>query len=148
MEFHLLRDILIIIALSIFVIYVFHKIHLPSIIGFLFTGLITGPHGLKLIQNPHDVELLAEIGVILLLFTIGIEFSIKNLIKARKSVILGGAMQVGLVILLTYFVARMVGSTMEEALLIGFLVSLSSTAIVMRIIQAARARFTEQVRTG
>ncbi len=136
MEFQLLRDILIIIALSIFVIYVFHKIHLPSIIGFLFTGLITGPHGLKLIQNPHEVELLAEIGIILLLFTIGIEFSIKNLIKARRSVILGGALQVGLVILLTFFVARMVGATVEESLLIGFLVSLSSTAIVMRIIQS------------
>lgn len=135
MEFHLLRDILIIFTLSIFVIYVFHKIHVPSIIGFLFTGLITGPYGLKLIQNQHDVEILAEIGIILLLFTIGIEFSIKNLLKARKSILLGGALQVGLVILITFFIARLVGSTTEEAVFIGFLVSLSSTAIVMRIIQ-------------
>lgn len=136
MEFHLLRDILIIFALSVFVIFVFHKIRLPAIIGFLITGLITGPYGLKLIQNQHDVEVLAEIGIILLLFTIGIEFSIKNLIKASRNVILGGALQVGLVIVVTFFVARLVGATWQEAAFIGFLVSLSSTAIVMKIIQS------------
>jgi CPA2 family monovalent cation:H+ antiporter-2 len=135
MEFQLLRDILIIFTLAILVIYVFQKVHIPSIIGFLFTGLLTGPYGLKLIQNTHDVEILAEIGIILLLFTIGIEFSIKNLLKASRSVLMGGALQVGLVILLTFFVSRIVGASVEESVLIGFLVSLSSTAIVMQIIQ-------------
>lgn len=136
MEFQPLRDILIIFTLAILVIYIFQKIHIPSIIGFLFTGLITGPYGLKLIQNTHDVEILAEIGIILLLFTIGIEFSIKNLLKASRSILMGGALQVGLVILLTFIVSRMVGASVEESVLIGFLVSLSSTAIVMQIIQA------------
>ena len=135
MEFILLQDIVLIFALSIFVIYLFHKLHLPSIIGFLFTGVITGPHGLKLIQSAHEVEILAEIGIVLLLFTIGIEFSIKNLLKAKKAVILGGVLQVGLVIVFVYVIARNLGLNNQQAVFTGFLASLSSTAIVMKVIQ-------------
>ena len=135
MEFILLQDIVLIFALSIFVIYLFHKFHLPSIIGFLFTGVITGPHGLKLIQSAHEVEILAEIGIVLLLFTIGIEFSIKNLLKAKKAVIVGGALQVGLVILITFFITKYLGLNNQQAIFAGFLASLSSTAIVMKVIQ-------------
>ncbi|MCB0804831.1 MAG: cation:proton antiporter [Bacteroidales bacterium] len=136
MEFPLLKDILVIFGLSILVIYIFYKVRIPSIIGFLFTGIITGPHGLGLIQNVHEVEILAEIGIILLLFTIGIEFSIKNLIKARRSVIVGGALQVGLVILFTFLIARVSGMPVNDSIFAGFLVSLSSTAIVMKLIQS------------
>jgi CPA2 family monovalent cation:H+ antiporter-2 len=136
MEFGLLRDIIIIFSLSIFVIFVFLKIKVPAIIGFLFTGLITGPHGLQLIKDTHDVEVLAEIGIILLLFTIGIEFSLKSLLKASRSVLIGGAMQVGLVILATYYIARLTGAQKNESIFLGFLVALSSTALVMKIIQS------------
>jgi CPA2 family monovalent cation:H+ antiporter-2 len=85
MEFQLHRDILIIFTLSIVVIYVFQKVHNPFIIGFLFTGLITGPYGLKLVQKTYDVEVLAEIGIILLLFTIGIRFSIRNFLGTHEN---------------------------------------------------------------
>ncbi|MEZ5082423.1 MAG: cation:proton antiporter [Bacteroidales bacterium] len=135
MEFILLQDIILIFGLSIVVIYLFHKLHLPAIIGFLITGLITGPHGLKLIENTHEVEILAEIGIVLLLFTIGIEFSIKNLLKAKKAVIVGGAMQVGLVIFLTFIITKYLGLNNQQAIFAGFLASLSSTAIVMKVIQ-------------
>ena len=136
MEFPLLRDILIIFGLSILVIYFFYRIKIPSIIGFLITGIITGPHGLGLIRNTHEVEVLAEIGIVLLLFTIGIEFSVKNLLKAKRAVILGGILQVGLTILLTFLFARLAGMPMNDSIFAGFLVSLSSTAIVMKIIQS------------
>jgi len=136
MEFPLLKDILIIFGLSILVIYFFYRIKIPSIIGFLITGIITGPYGLKLIKNIHEVEILAEIGIVLLLFTIGIEFSIKNLIKARRAVILGGILQVGLTILLTFLITRLTGMPVNDAVFAGFLVSLSSTAIVMKVIQS------------
>jgi CPA2 family monovalent cation:H+ antiporter-2 len=90
MEIPLLKDIVIIFGLSIVVILLFHKIRVPTIIGFLLTGMLAGPYGLKLIDSIHGVELLAEVGVVLLLFTIGIEFSVKNLIQIRKSVLMGG----------------------------------------------------------
>jgi CPA2 family monovalent cation:H+ antiporter-2 len=136
MEFELLKDVIIIFALSILVIYTFNRFKLHSIIGFLITGIITGPHGLGLIKNLHDVEVLAEIGIVLLLFTIGIEFSVRNLIKAKKAVLIGGVLQVGIVIILTAIIARFSGSTLNESVFIGFLIALSSTAIVLRIIQS------------
>jgi CPA2 family monovalent cation:H+ antiporter-2 len=88
-----------------------------------------------LIRSLHEVEVLAEIGVILLLFTIGIEFSLKKLIEIRKQVVVGGTLQVGLTILAVFVVARQIGLSSPEAIFYGFLISLSSTAIVLRLIQ-------------
>ncbi|MCF8309298.1 MAG: cation:proton antiporter, partial [Bacteroidales bacterium] len=85
--------------------------------------------------NTHEIEMIAEVGVILLLFTIGIEFSFKKLQKIRRTVLLGGALQVGLTILLTFFLTRQVGLSWSHAVFAGFLVSLSSTAVVLKIIQ-------------
>ncbi|MCI0531647.1 MAG: cation:proton antiporter, partial [candidate division Zixibacteria bacterium] len=79
MEFGLLKDILVIFGLSIVVVLVFYRVKLPSIVGLLATGVLAGPHGLGLVSAVHQVDILAEIGVILLLFTIGVEFSFKSL---------------------------------------------------------------------
>jgi CPA2 family monovalent cation:H+ antiporter-2 len=107
----------------------------PTIVGFLLTGIIAGPHGLGLIKAVHEVETLAEIGVVLLLFTIGIEFSLKSLVQVRRSVLLGGSLQVLLTIIVALVIARLFGQSFGESVFIGFLVSLSSTAIVLKLIQ-------------
>ena len=86
METQLFSDILIVLGLAVAVIYAGHKARIPSIVGYLVTGILAGPHGLKLISAVEEVDMLAEIGVVLLLFTIGIEFSFKNLLKIRKTV--------------------------------------------------------------
>ena len=99
MDIPLLYDICTIFGLSIGVLLVCHRLRVPSIVGFLLTGLIAGPHGLALIQADGEVEILAEVGVILLLFTIGIEFSLKNLLQIKRSVLVGGSLQVGLTLL-------------------------------------------------
>ena len=86
MQIPLLQDIVIIFALSALVVFIFQKIKIPPIVGFLVTGLIIGPTGLinfssgiSIIGSEnHELEYLAEMGVVLLLFTIGIEFSLKN----------------------------------------------------------------------
>ena len=70
-----LPDIVAIFCLSIGVLLVCHQIKIPPIVGFLLTGVLCGPTALGLVQNPHAVELLAEIGVVLLLFSIGLEMS-------------------------------------------------------------------------
>lgn len=136
MEIHLLEDIVIIFGLSIAVLYIFHKIHLPAIVGFFLTGILVGPYGLGLIKAVHEVEILAEIGIVLLLFAIGMEFSFKRLLQIKKSVLMGGSLQVLFTLFAAFFIARQIGQPFGEAVFLGFLVSLSSTAIVLNIIQA------------
>ena len=86
MEIPLLKDLVIIFSLSTIVLYLFHRFRVPAIVGFLLTGIVVGPYGLGLVSAVYEVEILAEIGVVLLLFTIGIEFSLKSLLHSlRKS---------------------------------------------------------------
>ena len=135
MEIPLLYDICIIFGLSIGVLLICHKLSVPSIVGFLLTGLIAGPHGLGLIQADREVEILAEIGVILLLFAIGIEFSLKNLLRIKQAVLVGGSLQVGLTLLAGFALAKHFGQATNESLFIGCLAAVSSTAIVMKLLQ-------------
>jgi CPA2 family monovalent cation:H+ antiporter-2 len=130
-----IRDIAGILGLSIAVILLFQRLRVPVVIGFLITGVIAGPHGLGLVGAVQEVEVLAEVGVILLLFTIGIEFSLKDLLALRKSVLLGGTLQVLLTILLTVSLLQLVRIPLGNAIFYGMLVSLSSTAIVLRLLQ-------------
>ena len=148
MEIPLLHDICIIFGLSIGVLLICHRLNVPSIIGFLLTGLIAGPHGLALIQAAHEVEILAEIGVILLLFTIGIEFSLKNLLQIKRAVLIGGSLQVGLTLLAAFALARYFGQATNESLFIGCLAAVSSTAIVMKLLQERDETRTPHGRTA
>jgi len=135
MGIELLTDILIIFSLSVVVLYICHRLNIPTIVGFLISGLLAGPHGLGLIGAVKEVETLAEVGVVLLLFTIGIELSFAKLLKIRKSVLVGGSIQVLLTILVTFVVARQMGYSLGVSIFLGFLISLSSTAIVLKLIQ-------------
>ncbi len=135
MEIPLLNDIVIIFGLSIAILFICHRLRVPTIVGFLLTGILAGPYGLGLVKAVHEVEILAEVGVVLLLFTIGIEFSLERLLQIKKSVLMGGSLQVLLTFLATLFIARRFGQAFGEAILIGFLVALSSTAIVLKLLQ-------------
>lgn len=141
MEFDLLKDILIIFSISIAVVFICQRLRIPAILGYLLTGVLAGPNGFSLISGVHEVELLAEIGVILLLFTIGIEFSLKNLVKIRNTLIIGGGIQVMLTILAFFVITRLDlvgaqdGNSFPEAVFMGFLITLSSTAIVLKLLQ-------------
>jgi CPA2 family monovalent cation:H+ antiporter-2 len=91
---------------------------------------------LSLIEERLKIELLSEIGAIFLLFVIGIEFSLKSLAAIKKEVLLGGSIQVGLTILVTALSSHFIGLSWTQAIFIGFLFSLSSTAIVLNLLQA------------
>ncbi|MGI5880946.1 MAG: cation:proton antiporter [Syntrophomonadaceae bacterium] len=132
MEATLLQDIVVIFSLAVVVLYLCHSIKVPSIVGFLLTGIIAGPHGLALVKSIEQVQLIAEFGVILLLFSIGLEFSFKSLMKMKTTVLVGGSLQVGFTILLGAMLAYLFGLSINQAVFIGFLVSLSSTAIVLK----------------
>ncbi len=148
MDYSLLKDVLIIFAVSIFVIFIFNKFRIPSILGFLLTGILIGPNGFQLISAVHDVEVLAEIGVILLLFTIGIEFSLENMIKIGKSILVGGSVQVTLTIAIITLIAYQIGNPLNESVFIGFLIALSSTAIVLKLIQEKGEIYSAHGRTS
>lgn len=135
MEIPLLADLVIILGASVLVVYLFQRIKLPTILGYLMTGIIVGPYALGLISASHEVEVIAEIGVILLLFVIGMEFSLKSLAAIKNSVLIGGAVQVGLTILATALVAISTGFALNTAIFLGFVFSLSSTAIVLKLLQ-------------
>lgn len=135
MEIPLLSEVVVILALAVVVILVFQRLRLPTILGFLATGVIAGPHGLSLVGDIHDIEMLAEIGVILLLFIIGIEFSLHNLALIKRTVLLGGMIQVGGTILLVGLLLMTLDLSPSEAFFVGFLFALSSTAIVLKLLQ-------------
>lgn len=135
MEIPILSEIVIILGLSVGIILVFQRIKLPSILGFLLTGVVAGPGGLNLVKATHEVELLSEIGIIFLLFVIGIEFSLKGLLSIRNTVFFGGLMQVGGTIALTYLAAQWLGLPPNSSVFLGFLMALSSTAIVLKMLQ-------------
>lgn len=135
MELGILKDIVIIFALSTFVNFIFNRIKIPAIIGYLITGIIAGPHLLALIDSPENVEVMAEIGVILLMFTIGLEFSLNHLFRIRKIVFVGGFLQLLLTAGITMLVARVYDLQWTEAVFVGFLTALSSTAVVLKLLQ-------------
>ena len=133
-DLHVLRDILVLFILGVGVVLVAHRFRLPPIVGFLITGVLCGPFGFGLVSDAHGIEAIAEIGVMLLLFTVGIEFSIPQLQRIRTFLLLGGGMQVGLTLAVAALAARAVGTTWTVAVFVGMLVSLSSTAIVLRLL--------------
>ncbi|MGB7842930.1 MAG: monovalent cation:proton antiporter-2 (CPA2) family protein, partial [Salinimicrobium sp.] len=135
MEFPLLRDMVILLSFSVVVVFLLQRIRLPSILGFLITGMIIGPFGFSLIENHEQVEMLSEIGVILLLFVIGMELTLSQLASIRRTVLVGGFLQVGLTILVTAGVYLFFGFQWNVAVFLGFLFSLSSTAIVLKVLQ-------------
>lgn len=135
MELFLFKDLLVIFCFSILVILVGYRFNLPPVVGFLVTGVIAGPHGLGLVEKLDDVERLAQIGIILLLFGIGLEFSIKKLIKVKKFFLLGGSLQVGLTILISTLVGQISERPWGESIFIGSVLAMSSTAIVIRFLE-------------
>ena len=131
----LLLDLVVIFALSVLAAVVCHRLRLPSAIGLLLAGVVAGPEALGLVRNAHEIELLAEIGVVLLLFVIGLEISLADLERLQRFFGIGGSLQffgtaaaVGLALL-------PLGLMPQQSVYLGFIVALSSTAIVLRLLQ-------------
>ena len=131
-EFSALRDVIIIFSVSIVVVFLFQKLHLPSIAGFLVAGALVGPYGLNLISDREHVHVLAELGVMLLLFTIGLEFSFAKLKSSKTLFFVGGPAQMVGVLLLCVGAGFLLGIDVNSAIFWGLLVTLSSTAIVLK----------------
>jgi len=135
MNLYGLGELVIVLAASVLIIYISHKLKLPSVVGFLLTGVLIGPGGLSLVKNSETVQILAEVGVVMLLFTIGLEFEPSRLKQIQRSFWAGGGLQVGLTTAVCVgLLMGFMGLGFREALFYGFLVSLSSTAVVLKIL--------------
>ena len=134
-DMNIFSDIAFIFLISIVVLILCHKFKIPSIIGFLLAGVIAGPVGFGLVHNSANIEFLAEIGVILLLFVIGMEMSIDKLMKSKRMLFFGGGVQVLSTIAIVTALALFFGYDWHLALFAGFLVSFSSTAVDLKILQ-------------
>src|SRR5215204_1854213 len=128
----LFADLLVILAVSVPVAFLCFRLKLPLLVGLMLTGIVIGPYGLGLIKELEAIEILAEIGVMLLLFTIGLEFSLRRLREMKHLVLIGGGLQVGLTVAAAAVVAVFFGRELNQAVFFGFLVALSSTAIVLK----------------
>lgn len=133
-EFLIIQDIVVILLVSLPIIFLFKKINLPSIVGFLIAGMLIGPYGFNLIKSVGQISVMAEIGVILLMFTIGLEFSLSQLIRIKKYLLLAGGLQLAITIPIGALIFSAIGISIYKSIFFGMLVSLSSTAIVLKIL--------------
>lgn len=128
----ILRELVVVTGVGVVAALVLRKVNLPAVAGLLLAGAVVGPQGLGIVSDLHAIEMLAEVGVIFLLFTIGLEFSLTRLRRIARLVAVGGTLQVGLTMAVTSGISLAAGTSLSRAILFGFLAALSSTAIVLR----------------
>jgi CPA2 family monovalent cation:H+ antiporter-2 len=130
----MLNEVVALFVVSVGMAYVCYRLRLAPVTGFLIAGVVIGPNALALVQEQELVDMLAEIGVILLLFAIGIEFSLEKVARIRKAIVVGGGVQVALSVLVVGAILKMAGVPWNSGIYTGCLVALSSTAIVLGLL--------------
>jgi CPA2 family monovalent cation:H+ antiporter-2 len=128
----ILTDLMLIIAASLAVLFLFRRLSLPPIAGFVLTGILIGPYCLGWIQDPGHVETAAEIGVVLLLFTVGLEVSLTRLLDTSIRIYLLAAGQIIITAALGFGAGQMLGLALPTSIVIGFILAMSSSAIVLK----------------
>lgn len=132
MHVPVLTDLVAVSIVAVVVVGLLTWVRVPTILGLILAGTLIGPHGLGLVRDRHSLDTLAEVGIALLLFTVGLEFSLARLKRIARMVVLGGSLQVALTALSVAAVTRVAGETWPRALFLGFVLAISSTAIVLK----------------
>ncbi len=125
-------ELLAILSSAVLIVWLFRRLQLPAILAYLVAGVLVGEHGLALAQEHVDYEHFAELGIVFLLFTLGLEFSLPKLLAMRHLVVTVGSLQVIISLVLFMLVAMFFGQSFAAAITIGGILALSSTAIVIR----------------
>ena len=126
-------ELLIVIAAAALGGALFERLRIPSVVGFLLTGAVVGPGGLAWIEDSERVSQIAEFGVAFLLFEIGLELPLEELRRSWRKTLLAGLLQVSITLVATALLGWAFGFPLAEAIVMGMLISLSSTALVMRL---------------
>ncbi len=125
-------EILAILFCAVLVVWLFRRLKLPAILAYLVAGMLVGEHGLNMAHGAVDYDHFAELGIVFLLFTLGLEFSLPRLIAMRHLVLSVGALQVVISLILFVIIALIFGLSFSAAFVVGSILALSSTAIVIR----------------
>ncbi|MDO5851668.1 MAG: cation:proton antiporter [Methanobacteriaceae archaeon] len=147
MALFFLKDIVLILFMAVLVLLIFNKIKLPPIIAFFISGILLGPYGLHFVNSVSQIEVISELGIIFLLFIIGLEFSVEKFSAIKHFALIGGVLQLIFTTAVSSIIAIFVGIPMNQALFLGFLVCFSSTAIVLRILEEKHQLDSIQGRT-
>ena len=131
-DLSVLRDLAIIIGLAIPIVALAHRVRVPPLVGFLLVGVVIGPYGVGLIPEPEEVSALSEIGVVLLLFAIGLELSLSDVLSRGRAVMVTGGAQIGGMLGLAVLLGIVTGTPLGRTLFYGALAAMSSTAVVMK----------------
>ena len=140
-EMNFLPDLVLLITVAILIIVIFQRFKIPSVIGLILTGVVLGPSGFRIVDDMDVINSLSELGVVLLLFTIGLEFSLAELSKLKRIVFVGGGLQVVITIfalrLITFFLSPFVTSEIpfQKAIFYGIVFAVSSTPICLKILK-------------
>src|SRR5262245_18579785 len=129
-----LETVLVLLATAVLVVVVFRQLRLPPMLGYLIVGVAIGPHALGWIPETEEARWLAEIGVVFLMFTIGLEFSLPKLVTMRRVVLGLGASQVFATLLIVGAGAVVLGIDWRTALVLGGVLAMSSTAILAKLL--------------
>ncbi|MFN7588579.1 MAG: cation:proton antiporter [Planctomycetota bacterium] len=129
-----LGELALLFALCVGVSVLFHRLRLPTIIGFLFAGVLVGPNTIRIVQHEAMVRELAEVGIVVLLFAVGLEVPLGQIARLKRTIALGGGVQVVGTVLAAAGVCWAVGLPWNTAVFLGFLLTLSSTAATTKIL--------------
>ena len=125
-------EMLAILSSAVFTVWLFRRLKLPAILAYLVAGMLVGEHGLNMAQEQVDYDHFAELGIVFLLFTLGLEFSVPRLMAMRHLVLAVGSLQVGISLVIFLIAGMFFGLSFESAFVVGSILALSSTAIVIR----------------
>lgn len=126
--------VVMLLATAVVTVVLFRKINMPAILGYLIVGVAIGPHAAGLVPDSEGTRYLAEFGVVFLMFSIGLEFSLPQLVAMRKVVFGFGLLQVMVTIVVAGTIALLAGQKWQAALVIGGVLSMSSTAIISKVL--------------
>jgi K+:H+ antiporter len=143
-----LRDLVVLFGIAVVVSYAFSVLRLGSIAGFLVAGALVGPFGLRLVSSVEEVERISEIGVMLLLFSIGVEFSADKLLRMKWLALGGGSLQMLITAGATALLVKPWVDSSRLALFCGILAALSSTVIALRLLYERGQTFAPQGSTA
>ncbi|MBK8095510.1 MAG: cation:proton antiporter [Planctomycetes bacterium] len=129
-----LLELALLFALCVAVAVVFVRLRLPPIVGFLVTGALVGPYSIRLVEHEDMVRQLAEVGIVVLLFTVGLEIPLGQFGRLRRAIAIGGGLQIAITTTAAALACWLGGLTWNQAVFLGFLLSLSSTAAVTKVL--------------
>ncbi len=126
--------VVILLATAVVTVVLFRRLQMPAILGYLIVGIAIGPHAAGLVPDSEGTRYLAEFGVVFLMFSIGLEFSLSQLVAMRRIVFGFGAAQVALTIAAGGAITLLAGQTWQTSLIVGGVLAMSSTAIISKIL--------------